>query len=263
MRNTTNMRTVSQKNLCIDVGNHRSTYGFFSGGRILSGKSVSNDVFPQILKKSLKNGGNKLNNVIISCVVPKMSQKIRSLIPKKAPFRVTFVSSRTFPELKVNYSGSGKLGADRLTNLFGMYRCLGGGLVIDLGTAVTYDWISPQGVFKGGLILPGLRTSLDGLYEKTAALPRVPLTGKFSFPAHSTVGCIRSGILKGYGEMTKGLIKSFRDKFKSPRATVVITGGDVPLLRPHLKGLKHCHFDPFFTLFSLNRYAHQQWGKTT
>jgi len=252
------MKTRQPTNLCIDIGNHQFTYGIYQSGRRIRSGSVKNDVFPKIYKNLIKSGGNNLKNIVISSVVPKITTNIKSTTPKNGSFRLTFVSSRSLKAIKTKYLGPTRLGMDRLINLYGMFKKYGGGLVIDCGTAITLDWVSSRGVFKGGLILPGFETALDNLHEKTTALPRISLDGPSPFPGRSTVTCIRGGVLKGYGHMVEGLVSSFRKRFKSPSAKVVITGGDGKRLKPHLKGVKNCIFDPYFTLESLNQYAEIQ-----
>ncbi len=122
----------------------------------------------------------------------------------------------------------------------------------DFGTALTLDFISKKGVFEGGLILPGLRTALASLHEKTALLPSISLKGPAPFPGRSTEECMRAGVLRGFGVMTEGIVRDFKARFGLKQCTLIVTGGNALEMRPFIRGIRNVRFDPYFTLRSMN-----------
>ena len=128
-------------------------------------------------------------------------------------------------------------------------------LILDYGTALTFDYISKKGIFEGGLIIPGPAVSLEALCTKAALLPKVEfphrkMGGRHPFPliGRDTSTGLRAGILQGYGALTDGLVKKFHRSY-DPKIRVIATGGFAPAIFPYTRMVDK--LDPLLTLKSL------------
>ncbi|MBI3313884.1 MAG: type III pantothenate kinase [Candidatus Omnitrophica bacterium] len=232
--------------ILIDVGNTALTYGVYEGGRFLSYGSKVHSNIPKLVKYCTKSGNNKSFNVVISSVVPKITSIIKKSF-KRAKGCKVWVAGENLPiPINHKYKEFNKLGRDRAVNLYGALRIHRPPmLVIDYGTAVTFDYLSPQGVFEGGMIIPGPEISFQALLQRAALIPKTIRLPKKSpsFLGRSTYDCIKAGILEGYGAMTDGLIELFRKRF-GKNLRVLATGGFAQHLAPYchsinIKDSKH------------------------
>lgn len=238
--------------LLFDVGNTSITYGRYAGGRLLEFGSFVVDGIPKKYKNWSKGSVNSQIDAVISSVSPKkMAILSRNLL--KINGLKTWVVGKNLPvPIPTGYQNQKKLGVDRRVNAYGalrMYRTRPI-LVIDYGTAVTFDLISKKGVFEGGMILPGPEIGFQALIERAALLPK-----KISLPKKSTtfVGtttyeCMASGILEGYGAMTDGLVDRFK-KHYGKGLYVIATGGFAGNLKPYLHSVDT--IDPRHSIKSL------------
>lgn len=228
--------------ILLDIGNTAVTYGIYKGGRLLrSGSCIYNDI-PKIVKKCLISGYSSKINVIISSVVPKITKSMTLgtgplRFPGPVPKVKIWVVGRNLPvKIKHRYQFS-KLGVDRAVNIYGALRIYKAPfLIIDSGTAITFDYVSKQGVFEGGMIVPGPEVSLQALMERAALLPKNILLPKkaASFLGRTTYDCMVSGILEGYGALTDGLIERFRKRY-GKSLKVIATGGFMNHLKPYTR----------------------------
>ena len=218
--------------ILLDIGNTSVTYGVYKkAGR----KSFASSLFiniPKILKNIVKSGANRRIKVIISSVVPKNTRILKNMLSRYKNVQVFIVGENLRIPVKKSYK-SKKLGIDRLVNVYGALKSAPA-LVIDYGTAITFDYVSKKGVFEGGLIVPGPQVSFQALIEKAALLPKKILLPKkaTSFLGKTTYDCMASGILEAYGSLTDELINRFKAKFG--RLTVIATGGFVQHLKPYI-----------------------------
>ncbi len=237
--------------ILLDVGNTAVTYGITQGKRLSQfGSCLYNDI-PKIVKKCRKNGANKsIDHIVISSVVPQITLKIANSVRSKG-LKVWVAGANLPVPVKHRYPKGQKPGIDRLVSLYGAMRLYKTPLlVIDFGTAITFDYLSAKGVFEGGMIVPGPELSFQALTQRAALIPkkiRLPHEAK-SFIGHSTLECLSSGILEGYGAMTDGLIQRFKSKYGS-RLKVVATGGFAGHLKAYTQHLKT--IDPQLSIKSL------------
>lgn len=223
--------------ILFDIGNTAATYGIYQKGRLFRfGACVYSDI-PKIVKNCTKSGVNYRINCVISSVVPKITKKIKGCLPKNT---ACWVVGENLPvPLKHLYPKNGSLGIDRIVNIYGALKLhKAPALVIDFGTAVTFDYLSPRGIFEGGMIIPGPELSFQALIGRAAKLPkkaRLPFKAK-SFIGTSTIDCLSSGILQGYGAMTDGLIYRFKSKYGN-KLRVIATGGFARHLKPYTRHL--------------------------
>jgi type III pantothenate kinase len=128
-----------------------------------------------------------------------------------------------------------EVGADRLVNAVAAYdRVRDTCVVVDFGTAITYDAVSAAGEYLGGIITPGAEISIDALYERAAKLPKVELAPPRSLIGKSTVDAIRSGIVYGFAGQVDGIVRRLRGEL-GPKTTVIATGGLAQVLVPFVQ----------------------------
>ena len=234
--------------ILFDVGNTAVTCGVYGNGRLIYSESMIYDNIPKFNKKCIDNGWLIDSNVIISSVVPNLTQFINRLFSQKAKI---WIAGKSLPvPLKHRYKTK-KLGIDRIVNAYGALRIYKPPLLlIDYGTAATFDYISLKGIFEGGMIIPGPEIAFQALLKKAALLPkhmRLPQKAS-SFLGRNTLECMTSGILYGYASMTDGLIERFKKKFGS-KIKVIATGGFSTHLKPYLESVSTV--DPLHTIKSL------------
>lgn len=206
--------------LVIDIGNTSISFALVKNGQCLEPKTISQKYYP-VLKKY-----NKLTSkVIISSVVPSLDKKVNSYFPNKT----IFVNDKNIP-IKIKTNNPKEVGSDRLVNSYGALRKYGAPIIIiDFGTATTFDIVSSKKEYMGGIICPGLELSRQALAQNTAKLPLVTLYRPKHIIGKTTEEAIESGLVFGYEEMVKGLLK--RIKKEMPKNTLVCaTGGYCKLI---------------------------------
>lgn len=237
--------------LAIDVGNTAATVGFYQGGRLKEFGSIYYNDIPKYVAKLIKSGVNSYLYVVISSVLPKITQKIKSSIKPKSGLRVWIVGKNLPIKIRHKYNDYTELGCDRKVNIYGatrMYRLPI--LIIDYGTAITVDYIDSKGIFQGGMIIPGPETAYKALSQRAALLPKeLPFPKKSrSFIGRGTRDCMESGILEGYGAMTDELIARFRERY-GKNLRILATGGLAGVIRPYTKHIDS--IDPQHSIKSL------------
>jgi len=237
--------------ILLDVGNTSVTYGAYAGGRLFSFGSCSHSAIPNKVYNLVNGGAINNYNVILSSVVPKCSLIIKNSLKKDKRANLWEVGVNLPIKIKHKYKNINKLGVDRIVNIYGAIKIYRPPLlIIDFGTAITFDYISKGGVFQGGMIIPGPEIAFQTLLERAALIPkstRLP-DSPGPFLGTDTKSCISSGIIRGYGAMADELIQQFRDKF-GYGFRVLVTGG----FSRHLKSIAH-HFqivDPRLSIKSL------------
>lgn len=224
--------------LAIDIGNTNAGFALISKtGRIRECfKRPSNKIgLPRAIAKIKKAS---LDKIIIVSVAPKALKAVKACLKKHLPKVPLFiVGSNISVPIKCEYNKK-EVGQDRLVTAYAAKVLYGTPiLIIDFGTAVTFDAVSKTGAYLGGLILPGIKMSLNSLSENTAMLPRTFLKEPRALIAKNTVSSIRSGMIHGYASMCDGMVTLFRKKL-GKSLKVVATGGDAPLITRYTKSLK-------------------------
>lgn len=244
--------------ILLDIGNTAVTYGVYRGRKLSAFGSILFDSIPYFIDKNHKSGMSVDNiNIVISSVVPKNTDFLKTLISKKNPkkFKIWIAGGNLPIPIRHRYK-PGKLGTDRAVNIYGALRLYKPPLLIlDYGTAITFDYVSRSGVFEGGMILPGPEIGFQALIKRAALLPkkaRLPRKAA-SFIGRDTYECMRSGILEGYGALSDGLIERFRERY-GKNLKVIATGGFASVLRPYTRLMditdpKHS-IKSLFTLFT-------------
>jgi type III pantothenate kinase len=239
--------------LAIDMGNTNITVGLFGDQRLIAKAKTpthASYMYERFFRKCLKSAGldiSGLDCVIISSVVPiALSRLIVQLnrmaisagCDKQAAPRICIAGKDFKVPIKNMYRNKKEVGQDRLVNAFAAGRLYGAPcVVVDFGTAITFDIVSAKGEYLGGLILPGIELSLSSLYRKTALLPRVELKAAASIIGKDTVSSMRGGILFGFGAMCDGLTAQYR-RIIGARAAVIATGGNAELMKRYAKSIQ-------------------------
>lgn len=234
--------------LAVDVGNTNIDFGIFREGRLKQSfkipthkiKSVSLQKFFQKLKPQ---------EAIICSVVPKLNRELERKIKKIVGKKPFFVGKDIFVPLKNLYRNPKQVGQDRLVNAYAASRLYQlPAVVVDFGTAITFDVISKKKEYLGGMILPGLSISLEALYKNTALLPKIKLSKPQEFIGKDTKNSILSGIIYGFSCLTDELTRRIR-KIIGKNTLLIGTGGNIKLIFPYCQKLNK--IDPFLTLKGL------------
>ncbi len=216
----------------------------------------SNDI-PLLASFIMKSGSKSSNKVIISSVSPKTSNFLINRLNSFKNCSCLEIGKDIRFRIESKYFKYNKLGLDRKINAFGALKILKPPfLIFDFGTATTIDYISPKGVFEGGLICPGIDTSLECMSRSTALLPRPGLKRIRCLAGRSTAEGMLAGVLQGYGAMVDGLTDRFRREFGVPHIKTVATGGLVDIISGYCR--KFYHQDRLLTLRSM-AWIYEEW----
>ena len=239
--------------LAIDIGNTNITVGALKGERLVRKTKIPTHnyfIYEKLLNNFMKNCGfdNKCS-VVISSVVPEALSYLTKILRKKK-YRIIVIGKDKKVPMSNLYKKKSEVGQDRLVNAYGAKALYGAPcVIIDLGTAITFDIVSRKGEYLGGLILPGIELSLRSLYERTALLPKVVLRPSTNIIGKDTVNSMRAGILFGFGAMCDGLVSEYR-KILGANTKVIATGGNARLMKRYAKSIQTV--DPDLTLKGLH-----------
>ena len=212
--------------LAADIGNTNISFGIFKGDRLIKKFNIPTKTYCfRRLKTCL--GRIKPEASIICSVVP-LKTKILDRDLRKLPGKKPIIIGKDIKvPIKNLYRRPKQVGQDRLVNAYAGTRIYGAPLiVVDYGTAITFDCISKKKEYLGGLILPGLRISLEALAQKTALLPKIELGTPRELIGRDTKNSMLSGIVFGFSALTDDLVKRIRNKI-GKNARVIGTGGNI------------------------------------
>lgn len=233
-------------NLVVDVGNTRLKYAFFDGDLLLHAGQGSINMCMEIEK--IENGTRSLNVLVSECGI--LDEGIRQQLKQAAVFYLETSTGMGLP-LEIAYETPQTLGFDRVANCVGAQSVTQGKalLVVDSGTAITYDYVSESGVFLGGDISPGQEIRFKALNCFTAKLPYVEAQDILDPIGKNTRHAILNGVMSGMFFEMKGYIDDFYSRF--PQGQVFITGGNSGYCRNRLKTT--VIFEPDLGLIGLNQ----------
>lgn len=231
--------------LTIDIGNTNITVGIFRGRKLLKKMKMSTysySLYKKRIDSLLKEGGFKtgdLSAAIISSVVPlALARLVAELHRMDGTIKISILGRDLKVPIKNMYKIKGEVGQDRLVNAYAAKKLYGSPVVIiDFGTAITFDIVSKKGDYLGGLILPGIELSLSSLYKKTALLPKVELKPAKSIIGKDTVNSMRGGILFGFGAMCDSLAAQYKN-ILGKSTKIIATGGNASLMKRYAKSIQ-------------------------
>jgi type III pantothenate kinase len=244
--------------LAIDVGNTQTVIGVYNGHelihqwRILTEAGRTADEYG-VLLWSLYHASElqtpDIDGIVVSCVVPPMMKVVEELCSTFFHRRPIIVGPGVKTGMPILYDNPKEVGADRIANAVAAYeRFRDVVIIVDFGTATTFDYVSKKGEYVGGVIVPGLGISLDALFLKTAKLYRVELVKPPRVVGKNTVHAIQSGAIYGYVALVDGLVDRIQQE-NAVRARVIATGGHASFLAPESRTIEAT--DEFLTLEGL------------
>lgn len=220
--------------LAIDIGNTHIVVGIFKNNKLLSHWRLSSSItrtedesylVVKLLCDQINISPHEIDGVVISSVVPNFTNIYKLLSEKYFHTKPIIVSANLKLGIKVKYENPSAVGADRLCNAVAAYNKFGGpAIVIDFGTATTFDVISKKGEYLGGVISPGVETAGAELHRRAAQLPKIELRFPNNVIGRNTVESMQSGILYGTLDAMEGIIKRIEKELGS-KAKLIITGG--------------------------------------
>lgn len=211
----------------VDVSNSFTKIVFSSRKRLGRVQRIpTKDLSPQTLAKVLR--GKKPRHAVVASVVPAKNAVLEKMLPRP----ICWIGAKTLLGVGIDYPRAATIGADRLANAAAVLALYGApAIVVDFGTAVTFDVVSAQGNYVGGVIAPGLNAMTDYLHDRTALLPKVKLVEPRRAIGRSTEDAMRSGAVHGYRGLIREIILQIKKEIAPRRAPVVVaTGGDASLI---------------------------------
>jgi type III pantothenate kinase len=244
--------------LVIDVGNSNIVLGIYDGPqlvrnwRLSTDKSRTSDEYAVLLHSLFGQAGLgfvSINAAIISSVVPPLTGVMEAIAHDFFNLTPFVVGPGIKTGMPIQYDNPREVGADRIVNAVAGYEKHKGALVIvDFGTATTFDFVNAKGEYCGGAIAPGLAISLEALFQRASKLPRVDIVKPPNIIAKNTVNSMQAGIFFGYVGLVDGIVEQMRSEAKE-RFRVIATGGLASLIAPESKTIDEV--DEFLTLEGL------------
>lgn len=233
--------------LVIDVGNTNTVLGLYDGDDLVHDWRIRTVVDHTVdeygmliynLYKNSKVSPRAINAIIISCVVPPMLHILEPLCKKYFHIKPLIVGPGIKTGMPIFYDNPREVGADRIVNAIAAFEKYGGDIiVVDFGTATTFDYVSAKGEYMGGCICPGIMISSEALFQKAAKLPRIEIIRPKMVVGKDTVSSMQAGILYGYAGLVDGLVERIKAEVKSdPR--VVATGGLAKIIAAATKSIQ-------------------------
>jgi type III pantothenate kinase len=240
--------------LTVDVGNTTTAAAVFRDGAIIFRSRVPTPLAlsPRHFSALLPSAqAKRVTAAMVSSVVPRLDRPLAAAVRRACGLRPEFLDARTPTGMPLKIDRPQELGADRIADCAGALALFPPPLiVIDSGTAITFDLVNRQGEYCGGCILPGIGIAIQGLAEKTAKLKRISFTVPRSPLGTNTADSVRAGIFYGYVGALQHLISLYRGRL-GRAATVVATGGLVRLFRGRVNGIDA--FEPDLIFQGLRR----------
>ena len=225
--------------LVIDVGNTNTVLGLWRDAelaahyRIETNDRRTADELAVLLKGLFGGSGIDVGDIgqaIVSTVVPSALFAVTGLCEKRLGIPLMVVGPGIKTGMPILYENPREVGADRIVNSVAAYDSLKSGcVVVDFGTATTWDVVSPKGEYLGGVIAPGIQVSAEALYRHAAKLPRVELTRPGKVVGKNTVASMQSGLVYGYAGMVDAVVERIRAEVDF-EARCIATGGLAPLI---------------------------------
>lgn len=239
--------------LAIDIGNTNISFGIFKGNSIIKTFDIPSKQY-SLNKLRKKIGSLKITDILICSVVPKLTNLItKNLtgISGSQPGKRAYVIGKDVQvPIKNRYRNPSQVGQDRLVNAYAGAKLYGLPLVVvDFGTAITFDVISSNNAYEGGLILPGIGMSIDALNQRTALLPKINLNTPKEFIGKDTANSILSGIVYGFAAMVKQLNIELKKRL-GKKTRIIATGGNARLMRKYCGNINQ--IDNLLTLKGIN-----------
>jgi type III pantothenate kinase len=248
--------------LAIDVGNTNIVLGVFDhdrlvrSWRLMTVRERTSDELGLLVEGLFASAGlerRAVTGVILASVVPPLTGSVQAMTERLFAVKVLTIEPGLETGMPILYENPAEVGADRLVNGIAAFEAHGRGtqrplVVVDFGTATTFDAISARGEYLGGAICPGVQISADALFQRAARLPRIDVRKPATVVGRTTVGAMEAGLFWGYVAMVEGLVRRMTDELGGA-ATCVATGGLASLVAPETAAIHHV--EPDLTLQGL------------
>jgi len=226
--------------LAVDIGNTNIKIALFRGKRIfyswrlVTDKANGSKEYKKLFRRLFAQKKVKyvqIEAIIICSVVPKLTLVFKNMLFTSFKKRPLVLGKNIIAPIKNLYRKPQQVGQDRLANAVAAFNRYGGPVIIvDFGTALTFDLISKKGAYLGGLIVPGMETSLEALIKNADLLPGISLGPPGAPLGRDTVSSMKSGIVYGYGFLVEGVLEQLKKRVKK-NSRVIATGGEAPLMQ--------------------------------
>ena len=245
--------------ICMDVGNTNIKYGLFDKDKLILSfrvatdhKKTSDEYGGQLL--SILNNNNipieQIGGGIISSVVPPLDYTLEKMCKVYLKFKPLMLEPGLKTGLNLKVDNAKEVGADRvLNNVAALLKYKVPLIIVDFGTATTFNVINDKNEFIGGVIAPGMKGSLDSLVNGTAKLPRVEIEKPETVIGRNTVTNMQSGIFYGFAGLVEYIIKRIKRELKCDNVTTVATGGFAEIIANEISSIDHV--DKLLTLNGL------------
>ena len=244
--------------LVIDIGNTNTSLGIYDNDDLIKTFSFSSDIKKTddeygIMLLAILNHNDllsKIQGAIVSSVVPQLCEVFKSAILKYLNIEALSLSYKSKLPVKLALNNNREIGADRIANASAV--CLKyklPAIVIDFGTATTFDIVDENANFIGGIITPGLKIQANSLSQFTSKLPKLKIEAPKNSIGKDTISAMLSGIVLGHGAMIEGMIKKCEHEL-GKKATIVATGGYSPVLFEKMDNVLN-YIDKDLTLYGL------------
>jgi type III pantothenate kinase len=244
--------------LALDVGNTNTVVGVFEGKelrvhwRLATRRDGTGDEYGIVIKNLLDLAGlepARISGVAIASVVPPLQSSLEEMAHRYFRIAPMVVGPGIRTGMPILYDSPREVGADRIVNAVAAFEAYGGpAIVVDFGTATTFDAVSARGEYMGGVIAPGIGIAAEALFERTAKLPRVDVVKPKCVVGKNTVASIQSGLFYGYLGLVEGIVSRMRAEMEGD-PVVVATGGLSHLILAESRSVHHV--DPLLTLTGL------------
>lgn len=225
--------------LVVDVGNTNTVLGLYDGDelvhhfRIRSVRGRTEDEYLVLMTTLVQLAGvdpEEVDSSILASVVPALTDNLVRAVRRAFEHDILVVGPGIKTGMPILYENPREVGADRIVNAIAAYdRVRGGVIVVDFGTATTFDCISTRGEYIGGVIAPGISLSAEALFARAARLPKTEIVKPPQALGRNTVHAMQSGLVFGYVAMVDGVVERLREEMGHP-VTVLATGGEARLI---------------------------------
>jgi type III pantothenate kinase len=239
--------------LAVDVGNTQTALGLYSSSelsenwRLATERSTTADELGVMLSGLLDF--DAVDGVCLACSVPVLVREWELLASKWADAPLLVVGPGVKTGIPIRYDDPRELGPDRIVNAIAAKERYGAPvIVVDFGTSTNFDIVSPDGEFVGGVLAPGIESSMEALFARAARLVKVDYTAPATVIGKTTVAALQSGLVYGFAGQVDGIVGRIREELDA-EAPAIATGGLADLVAPHSRTIERV--DPFLTLDGL------------